>query len=205
VALLAGISSLSAITRRLGAGLLVALLLAASACRTNIQPPEGVAEPARIALLDHGRHASLILETPGGGMTRYAYGDWHWYAAGRNRFVDGVAALLWPTQAALGRRQFDGPFAPHTILQQVHVPIEHTIVLNVEARRIDRLVEHLNRIYEDNRAMRLDSRAYDLVFVPHPERYWMLNNSNQMVGRWLEALGCRVGGLALFSDWSSAP
>lgn len=191
-----------AATFSLRLGLLTAVLLAASACNTIVHPPERVTEPARTALLDHGRHASLVFETPGGGMLRYAYGDWRWYAQDQTRFVDGAAALLWPTQAALGRRRLPGPFTPDTILRQVSVPVEHAIVVDVEARSIELLVERLDKIYEEEQSTRLESRTYNLTFVHHSERYWMLNNSNQMVGRWLEELGCHVEGLALFSEWS---
>jgi hypothetical protein len=182
----------------------VAALLAATGCTTTVAPPAEIAEPARIALLDHGRHASLVLETTDGGLVRYAYGDWRWYALRQTGFVDGVAALLWPTQGTLGRRELPGPLDPATVSEQVRVPIESAIYFDVEAAHADHLRAHLEQIYQANLETRADGFAFDLVFVHHPEPYGMLHNSNQMVGHWLSELGCRVGGFALFSDWAVA-
>ena len=41
-----------------------------------------------------------------------------------------------------------------------------------------------------------------LVATTRP--YGAFNNSNQMVARWLEALGCRVEGSAVYADWKLA-
>ena len=67
--------------------------------------------------------------------------------------------------------------------------------------RSSQLVDSLERIYEENSAERVDNEAYDLVFVPYPEPYSIVHNSNQVVAGWLEQLGCRVEGPALFSVW----
>ena len=61
-------------TQRGALGALLALGVAG--CTTVVVPPARVVEPAQVALLDHGRHASLVLETAEGGMVRYPYGDW---------------------------------------------------------------------------------------------------------------------------------
>lgn len=182
---------------------MLVLLIGASGCTTTVVPPAGGDKTARIAILDHGRHTSLIVQAPDGGMLRYAYGDWRWYAVRQSGVFDAIAALFWPTQGTLGRRKLPGPVDPATVTDQVRVPIEHAIYLNVDASEAAQLVAHLDQIYQDNLATRVDGFAFDLVFVPHPEPYWMLHNSNQMVGHWLTRLGCRLDGPALFSDWST--
>jgi hypothetical protein len=80
-----------------------------SGCTTTVHPPARVADPAQIGVLDHGRHASLILESSGGDMVRYAYGDWNWFALRQTGPLEASAAVLWPTRAALGRMRLRGP------------------------------------------------------------------------------------------------
>ena len=164
-------------------------------------PPQQVADPVQAGILDHGRTASLIVEVPGGGMVRYAYGDWTWYALDRTGPVEGSAALLWRSEAALGRMELPGPFSPAAVAREVRVGLEDTLYLTVDARDVRRLVDHLDRIFEENRARSVYNETHHLVFVPHPEPYSMFHNSNHMVAAWLEQLGCRVEGPALLSSW----
>jgi hypothetical protein len=171
------------------------------ACATTVFPPQRVADPAQIGVLDHGHHASLVLEMPGGGMRRYSYGDWQWYALRQTGPAEASSALLWPSQAALGRRELPGPFSPSAVSREVRVPIEHALYLTVDARDVRRLVDGLDRIFYENRAGSIYNEAYDLVFVPHPDPYSMVHNSNQVVADWLEQMECRVEGTALFSVW----
>jgi hypothetical protein len=190
--------------RREGRVLGALLALCLSGCTTVVVPPARVAEPARVALLDHGRHASLVLKTAESGMVRYAYGDWDWYAQGTTGAIEGSAAVLWPTRAALGRRRLPGPVSPAAVTRQVRAPIEDALYLTVAAPDARRLIDLLDRIFEENRATRIYNEASDLYFVRHPEPYWILHNSNQMVGDWLEQLGCRVQGLVVLSNWEGA-
>ena len=172
-----------------------------AACATTVFPPQRVADPAQIGILDHGRTASLIVEVPDGGMLRYAYGDWNWYALGRTGPAEGSAALLWRSEAALGRMELPGPFSPTAVSREVRVGIEDTLYLTVDARDVRRLVDRLDRIFEENRARSVYNEAHHLVFVPHPEPYSMFHNSNHVVAAWLDQLGCRVEGPALLSSW----
>lgn len=180
--------------------LVLAGFLLLAGCTNRIVPPDDVVEPARVGVLDHGRHSSLIVETAD-GMTRYAYGDWGWYAIDQTGAFEGSAALLWPTPAGLGRKDLPGPFSPPAVAQGVRVPIEDAVYLTVEAGRVRRLVAHLEQIFEENASTRLVNRAYDLTFVRHPQPYWLLHNSNQMVKTWLQELGCTVEGAAIRSSW----
>jgi hypothetical protein len=170
-------------------------------CAATVFPPEHVTDPVQVGILDHGHHTSLIMEIPGDGMRRYSYGDWQWYALRQTGPLEGTSALFWPSQAGLGRKELPGPFSPAVVGRQVRVPIEHAVYLTVDARAARGLVGRLDLIYDENRAERIDNAAYDLVFVPYPEPYWIFHNSNQMVAAWLEQLGCRVEGPALFAAW----
>jgi hypothetical protein len=174
-------------------------------CTTTVVPPADVVEPMRIALLDHGRHASLVLEGPNGTMVRYAYGDWGWYALDDTDVLQGSSAVLWPTPAGLGRKELPGLLSPASLVREVRPPIQETFIFTVEAAAADRLVDELDRIFRENAATHTYNRTYDLVFVRHPERYWLFNNSNRMVARWLERLGCRIDGPAVLSVWAEHP
>jgi hypothetical protein len=59
----------------------------------------------------------------------------------------------------------------------------------------------LDAIFFEGRAEHVYNDAYDLVFVLYPERYSLFHNSNQVVAKWLEELGCEVEGAAFFSEW----
>jgi hypothetical protein len=141
------------------------------------------------------------METPGGGMRRYSYGDWEWYALLQTGAVEGTSALFWPSKAALGRKDLPGPFSPAAVAREVRVPIEHALFLTVDEHAARGLTGRLDRIYDTNFAERIDNEAYDLVFVPYPEPYWIFHNSNQVVAGWLEQLQCRVQGPGLFAVW----
>lgn len=170
-------------------------------CATGIVPPPEPLRPAGVGVLDHGRHSSLVVELPGEGMLRYSYGDWGWYALGRTGVAEGSAALLWPTQGALGRRQLPGPFAPEVVVAQVRVPSEHAVWFAAEAAAVRRLAARLDSIFEANRGTLIYNPGADLEFVHHPEPYWALHNSNQRVAEWVTALGARVEGPAVLSVW----
>jgi hypothetical protein len=175
--------------------------LSLAGCATTIHPPPQPAEPARIAVLDHGRHASLLAEGPDGGMVRYSYGDWQWYALEQTGAGEATSAVFGPTQAALGRRFLPGPLSPVSVSQQVRVPVEDAVYLAVDRRDLDRLRERLDRIFAENSAKRIYNASYDLEFVPHPTPYSASHNSNRVVGTWLEELGCRLDGAPFLSVW----
>ncbi len=110
--------------RRRCPALAVAAPLWLSGCGATVYPPPDVAAPSQVGVLDHGQHSSLILQIPD-GMVRYSYGDWKWYALRQTGPAEGIAALFWPTQAGLGRKQLPGPFSPMAVSREVRVGIEN--------------------------------------------------------------------------------
>ncbi len=171
------------------------------ACTTVVIPPPEASEPLPVLLLDHGHHASLAVPGPDGGVVRYAYGDWSYYGSRKTNIFVAAAAVLWPTRSGLGRRQLPGPPSAIGVTRQLKVWVEHTYTLVVEAWSVARLTARLDSIFAANLETRLYNPAYDLEFVHHPDPYWALHNSNQVVAAWLTELGCRVRGAALFSKW----
>jgi hypothetical protein len=138
-------------------------------------------------------------------MVRYAYGDWAWFALRQTGAAQAAATVLGRTPAALGRRRLPGPLSPATLSERLRVAFEEVLYVEVEAGDVRRLAAGLDAVFEANPDRRIENEAYDLEFVPHPEDYAAFSNSNQMVGRWLEALGCRVDGAALFASWTLRP
>lgn len=181
--------------------LLVVLLLPLG-CVNRVIPPAVVHDPVEVYLVDHGRTPSLILPRADGGMARYVYGDWQWYAHGRTNLFTGIGAVLLPTQGALGRELLHGPPSPDAILDQVVVVVEQIYPLMVERSLAVALEAELDSIFVQNADTALENPDYALIFVHHPDRYTYFWNSNHQVAHWLQEIGCEVRGPAFNSRWS---
>lgn len=187
---------------KLSAQLFVMLSIAfAGACAVQLTPPRQLLEPVPVFLLDHGHHASLVLVGEGGGLVRYSYGDWDYYALGRTGLATGFNALFKSTRAALGRRELPGAPTAANVRGQLRIGIEQLFELSVEAAEAKRLRDRLDMLFQTALAARVYNADMDMEFVPHPQAYTLAHNSNLMVAEWLEALGCRVQGRAIVSNW----
>jgi len=187
--------------RSVGAMAFLGLTLLLGACTTTLIPPAEVEDPRRAFLLDHGRHTTLVLPGAHGGLIRYAYGDWDYYARDRTGLWQGARALLWPTRAGLGRRELAGPATEAGVRHAVGVGVREVIPLSVEADRVAALRRDLDTAFRRHGDRRRENRRYDLVFAPHPQSYSLVSNSNGRVARWLERLDVRVSGWPLWSRW----
>lgn len=170
-------------------------------CTATIVPPAGVAEPVRAAVLDHGRHSSLLVERVGGGVVRYAYGEWAWYAQGQTGVGRAFGALFLPSEATLGRRRLPGPLTSQAVREQVGEGFEAMLVFEVEARRAEALAGRLDALFEAGAARMVHNPAFNLDFVPVPTSYWLGRNSNVVTAEWLGELGIRVDGANVLSVW----
>lgn len=188
-------------TRSCGPWLALLASLVLAGCSTTIVPPATVADPAKAAVLDHGRHSSLLLERPDGTVVRYAYGEWEWYAKGQTGPGRALGALFVPSEAALGRRQLSGPLSPASVKQQVREGFEDILVFDVERRRAASLARRLDDLFEGGGDRLVRNPGFDLDFVPIPTSYWVGRNSNLVTAEWLEDLGCRVEGASILSRW----
>ncbi|MFW5887918.1 MAG: DUF2459 domain-containing protein [Bacteriovoracia bacterium] len=178
---------------------LISIFIFAS-CSSEIVCPQ-VSQTSNIALVDHGRHASLIVENEDNEMTCYSYGDWDFYALAQPNFWNGFKALFWPTQAGLGRKELPGPVTNRNIKLQLKVLTEEIFILKVDKNKLARFRERIDRVYFKNSDSLHYNKSYDLNFVHYPATYWVFNNSNQITSAWLEELGCKVSGPSLFSSW----
>lgn len=188
------------LTRTHGVGLLLGATIVLGGCSTTVTPPAKLEEPALVFLLDHGRHTTLVLSTPEGGLVRYAYGDWGFYAERETGPEHAIAALLWHTPGALGRREMAGPATAAWVRARVPLLITALYEIEVERAHINALRAELDAIF-DAAAEPRDTPEVDLVFVPHPLDYNLRHNSNTVVAGWLEQLGCEIKGSAILARW----
>ncbi|MFU8817065.1 MAG: hypothetical protein ACNA7W_17095 [Pseudomonadales bacterium] len=180
-------------------GGLVALWLLGG-CSTTIIPRADVEQPATVYVVDKGRTPSLVIPSSGGGLVRYAYGEWHWYALRETGLFRGAAALLWPTRGALGRERLRGPATLSTV--ERHIPgAEEIHPLTVELALVRELQQHLDGLYQAHRETEVYAHDVRLHFVHHPRRYSWFWNSNHMVAAWVRDLGCDTRGLSFLSQW----
>ena len=143
-----------------------------------------------VVLLDHGRHASLVVENAAGTPVRYSYGDRRWYADEDFSIRSALAALFMRTPAVVTRYPIDADPEPAAILAAVDWVNENVYVFEVDAARADPLLERLERMFTD------DDRI-----APHPKAYSVFGNSNHQVAAWLEALGCEASPRSPLSRW----
>lgn len=151
-------------------------------------------------VVDHGRTSSLVIPAADGGLLRYAYGDWNYYALGKNDIGHGIAALLWPTQGALGRAWYPGPPTSANVRQQVAF-IESVLAINVATARVHSFEQQMEALYRSALGSAFYNRTSGLTFVHHPDHYTYFGNSNHAVATWLRELGCTIQGQAFRSSW----
>jgi hypothetical protein len=181
-------------------GMLFICLGLLGGCATRITPPAQLEDPAKVFLLDHGRHTSLVVSTPDGSLVRYAYGDWRYYAERQTGFGSALAALLWSTPGALGRRALPGPPMAAAVREQVPLAIEELFEFEVERSRVEQLRAALDAVFQAAER-ELETPETFLTFVPYPRDYNLRHNSNSMIAAWLEQLGCEVSGMTIQARW----
>ncbi len=189
--------------RRIAAGLLgalaaVAVYQAATGCTTVIIPPESPADAVRICLIDHGHHAELVLPDGDGGSVAYVYGDWDYFALGKDDLWHGLLAVTIPTQGALGRRHAPG-LEPAELASRWPPPA--VIELRVSEGEVANLLEKLEARFNAGIETRTYNRDYGLEFVKDPATYIWFHNCNAVLADWLRELGCDCRGVAWYADF----
>jgi hypothetical protein len=169
---------------------------------TTVTVPPNPTNPRTVYLIDHGTHASLVLETADNKMLRYSYGDFRYYALRDTSLAAGAAALLWPTPATLGRGELKGPVSEKSLRDQLVVVVEEIYLMEVAAEKADRLILDLDAIYFAGKDQLVKVPEYGLIFAPHPIDYFWNSNSSTMIGVWLKKLGGHVFGWVLISSWN---
>jgi hypothetical protein len=154
----------------------------------TIIPPINPNNPVNIYLVDYGFHARLILPNNNNKCLEYAYGDWHYFALNQQDWLTGAAALLLPTQGALGRKLNNCDRL-------------NSFLISVEKTKVERLLKVLNSYFDRPATMQIENSHTGMTLVPYDRTYTVLHNSNHELVRWLEDLGCRVEGFVLWANF----
>lgn len=186
------------------AGVLVGLLFLSSFAPTILFPPKLDQAGSTVFVIDHGTHSSIAIETSENDMIRYAYGDLHYYARRDTSLASGAAALLWPTNATLGRGTLTSVQSEGDLLEQIPVVIEKVYLIEVSESAASALIAELEEIFSSGEDQLIAVAPYGLDFVPHPDSYFWANNSSTTIAGWLRDLGVGVLGWGLFASWRVA-
>lgn len=168
-------------------------------CATPVYRPAAPVDPVTVYLADYGRHSSLLLPVNGGRLVEYTYGDWEFYALNKARWDLGVFKLFCTGRACLGRR-FVPAVADGELLRR-SLGARRLMDLKVERARMEALRDELAGRFHRQAQTMIYSAVHDTHFVMDDSRYWLLNTCNNETARWLRALGCRVPGLPVLSDF----
>ncbi|MBD3895133.1 hypothetical protein IEI94_04620 [Halomonas sp. ML-15] len=187
---------------RVFGSLLAAMLL--GGCAARVVPDAGVETPQSVYLVDHGRHASLVIPHAE-GLTRYSFGEWDWYVEGRRGTMAGLSALLWPTASGLGRMDHQAVEASPLPSRVTPEGRQRVYELEAESERVEALRQRLDAYHAAAPAPPAYSDTYGLYFVPYSRDYWAGHQSNLKVVEWLEELGMEVRGSAWLSRWRITP
>lgn len=167
-------------------------VLALTGCATAVDCPPVDGDTRLAVLLDHGRHASLVIEDDSGKPIRYSYGDRRWYADEDFSLRSGFSALFRSTPAVVIRIPIDAPPDAASIARASGWVNENVYAFEVDAQRADSLITRLDELFGD------DAEGF---IAPHPQPYTVFANSNHQVAGWLAELGCDVGRPSPFSRW----
>jgi hypothetical protein len=165
---------------------------------TTVVPPRP-ADPATVYLVDYGKTSILVVTVAEDIMIAYAYGDWTYYALRKQGPFESIAALLWPTQGTLGRKEINGPSNVATVRRELGLELEEIHQFEVERSALARLHAKLDGIYNDQLGTAVES--YGMTFVHHPKPYTYWSNSNHVTAEWLRELGCETRGPAYSAWW----
>lgn len=187
--------------------LLVLLVVAFAGCApVQVQPPPDPDPATQVLIIDHGRHSSLLLpDADGRHWLRYSYGDWRFYAERRTGPFSALAALAWPTRAALGRQVLAGDHPEEALRRDLRVPVREVLALTVDADEAAALREDLEELWRTGQDDRREMAVWDMAFVRHPIPYSLRHNSNRMIALWLAELEVRVSRSPILSRWQVCP
>jgi hypothetical protein len=181
----------------------ILVLVGLCGCGATIIPPPAPGDPVTVAVTDYGRHASVVFpDRDGRGSVEYTFGDWDWFAAGRNGATDAVQAMLWSRGSTLGRRHVDGP--PDSPGLKDDLLADRVLLLRVPRDRAAALRDALGARFEMRANQSLYNQVMELHFIPDDERYGLCHNCNHVTARWLRALGCDVRGNPMTSKFKLA-
>lgn len=177
----------------------VAIVLGWISLPPRIIPPPDPAAPVTVYVMNQDFHSRLILPNQDDEFIQYAYGDWQYFALYEQNVRTALAALVLPTQGALGRRGYSNI----QTLEQETTELYNGSLLRFTAAntRVIQLLESLNARFEQNIDTAIVNQRNRMTFVQDEQDYTLLHNSNHELARWLEALDCEVEGFVMWSGF----
>lgn len=168
-------------------------------CAYHVTPPATVERPVSVTLLDMGRHSEVIFPRDGAGATRYAFGEWDWFALGHDNPVRALNMVA-PSVGTLGREDL----ADQAAVDSVVATAEQSWTLTLDRAKVDAVRSELDLAFDEGAKERVvEHAAFNLTFVPvrYNEHLYLLigNNCNDATARWLREMGCLVKG----SGWTA--
>ncbi len=179
---------------------LLALLLTGCGAKI-VGPAEVEGDKRKVYLLEHGRHSSLLVTAADQTRLRYAYADWAWYVDDEAGLRTGFRAMLRQSRAALGRQRLPAEQPGERLASVVGVGIQEAHIFEVEASRVDALIDSLEALFLAHADEPYYSASRNLTFVEHPEPYTFSKNSNHRVADWLREVGVKVDGNPAVGRW----
>jgi hypothetical protein len=182
--------------------LLVGLL--AAGCTSTVVPPSTVEQPAVVFLLREAMHVGVVLpvgDVAGAdpdqaiGWVEYGFGEWAWFAEQRDDWYRVFPAMLWPTAAAMSRRDW-GPATADQVEALATARGCRAAPLVVEAAAATALRERLDTAFDAERDRMVAQPAWNMTFVPADTLdvggYWLFRTCADVSADWFSELGCTV-------------
>jgi len=174
--------------------------LCLSSCTTSIVPPADPVDPVSVYVIDYGRHTSLMLpRDEGGPLVEYAYGEWNWFALDYSNWYNVFGTLLWPTQGALGRWEWD--IAPDPDAIRARIVCDDVLEIDVAGEKKRALLDRLDARHTRRIDTLHHQPLYQLDFVHDDDKYHALHNCNHVLAQWLRELDCEVHGWSMFATF----
>ncbi|RNC82159.1 MAG: hypothetical protein ED559_10370 [Phycisphaera sp.] len=169
----------------------------------TIRPPQQVAEPVAVHIVDYGDTSRLWLPEDSGGFTEWGYGDWRWYANDKKSLLYGSIVFIWPTAGTIGKHGRDsGPWdAEGGLLPDLVGYATEVHTFDVEMSSMRDLRTNLHERYESQIESELQNKRRKMTFVKDDTSYWLGHQSSSVMADWAEELGCRVSGFSLRANY----
>jgi len=163
-----------------------------------IIPPADVEEAIAVYIIKLSLHPELVLPHPDGGLMRYAYGDWNYFALNHQGLKDGLTALFLPTPGTLGRLKFSNFDELQRMVKEQNANL---LTLQVSQAKAFKLAYSLDERFVSNIATRIQNPQTGLFLVQDEQDYTILHNSNHELVVWLKQLGCQVEGFVMWANF----
>ena len=164
-------------------------------CTSTVTPPLAPIDPVEVFVLSEALHTGIVLPPDPGSLrnpdqyVEFGFGDWRWFALANEAWYNAFSAMLWPTQATLGRRTV-GAHTPAELRSRASLAKLQSIV--VSRKQAALLRRRLQAEFDSARKLVVVRQDLNFKFVPAGSSYWLLNNCADLAADWLRALDCEV-------------